>query len=112
MSQEEQLNKMRLEIIGDITDTTKDEVFKAKLDDAEIVALNTLYPYDLTKNELDKTNKRLINWQVRCAIELYKAMERIGVQSYAENGLSVSFLTSLLSSNLINELVPKAGVPK
>ena len=59
MSQEEQLNKMRLEIIGDIADKTKDEVFKTKLDDAEIVALNTLYPYDLTKNELDKTNKRL-----------------------------------------------------
>jgi len=89
-----------------------DDTFKIKLDDAEIVALNTLYPYDLTKTEIDKTNKRLINWQIRCAIELYKAMERIGVQAYTENGLSVSFLTSLLSTNLINELVPKAGVPK
>lgn len=112
MSQDEQLNKMRLEILGDVADTTKDEVFKTKLDDAEIVALNTLYPYNFTITELDKTNKRLANWQTRCAIELYKAMERIGVQAYAENGLSVSFLTSLLSSNLINELVPKAGVPK
>ena len=112
MSQEEQLNKMRLEILGDVADNSKDEVFQLKLDDAEIVALNTLYPYDLTKTEIDKTNKRLINWQTRCAIELYKAMERIGVQAYTENGLSVSFLTSLLSTNLINELVPKAGVPK
>ena len=112
MSQEEQLTKMRLEIIGDVADTTKDEVFKLKLDDAEIVALNTLYPYDLTKTELDRTNKRLANWQTRCAIELHKAMERIGVQAYSENGLSVTFLTSLISSDLLNELIPKAGVPR
>lgn len=113
MSQNEQLNKMRLEILGNINNSSKDEIFKMKLDDAEIVALNTLYPYDFEKTELDKNNKRLLNWQTRCAIELYKAMERIGVQTYAENGLSVSFLTSLLSSNLINELTPpKAGIPK
>lgn len=112
MSQEQQLQKMRLEILGDSTNDTKDDVFNSKLDDAEVVALNTLYPYDLTKTELDKTNKRLANWQTRCAIELYKAMERIGVQSYAENGLSVSFLTSLISPSLIHELVPKAGAIK
>lgn len=113
MSHEQQLNKMRLEILGDVADNTKDEVFNLKLDDAEIVALNTLYPYDLTKTELDKTNKRLMNWQARCAIELYKAMERMGVQTYAENGLSVSFLSSLVSSELKLELTPpKAGVPR
>ena len=49
MSQEEQLKKMRLEILGDVANQSKDEEFKSKLDDAEIVALNTLYPYDLTK---------------------------------------------------------------
>lgn len=112
MSKEEQITKMRLEILGDIADTTKDTMFESRLDDAEVVALNTLYPYDLTKSELDITNKRLANWQIRCAIELYKAIERIGVQAYSENGLSVTFLTSLLSTSLMNELVPKAGVPK
>lgn len=112
MSQEEQLTKMRLEIISDVADNTKDEIFKSKLDDAEIVALNALYPYDLTKSELDKNNKRLANWQTRCAIELYKAMQRVGVQAYSENSLSVTYLTNLISSELMNELIPKAGVPK
>lgn len=113
MSQEEQLKKMRLEIIGDITDDTADEVFKLKLDDAEIVALNTLYPYDLTKTTIDaENNKRLANWQTRCAIELYRKMGSTNVQSYSENGLSVTYLTGLLSSELLNELVPKAGIPK
>lgn len=113
MSQEEQLKKMRLEILGDITDDTADEVFKLKLDDAEIVALNTLYPYDFTKTTIDSENdKRLANWQTRCAIELYRKMGSTNVQSYSENGLSVTYLTGLISSELLNELVPKAGIPK
>lgn len=113
MSQDEQLMKMRLEILGDVANHSKDRIFMLKLDDAEIVALNTLYPYDLTKTTINaKNNKRLANWQTRCAIELYKAMERVGYQSYSENGLSVQFLTSLLSSDLLGELVPKAGIPK
>lgn len=112
MSQEEQLKKMRLEILGDVTDDTKDEVFKLKLDDAEIVALNTLYPYDYEQQTLDKTNKRLANWQIRCAIELYKKIGTTNIQSYSENGLSVTYMTGLISTSLMNELVPKAGVPK
>ena len=113
MSQEEQLKKMRLEILGDVTDNTEDEVFKLKLDDAEIVALNTLYPYDLTKTTIDvENNKRLANWQTRCAIELYNKMDSTNVQSYSENGFSVTYLTGLISSELLNELVPKAGSPK
>lgn len=113
MSQEEQLNKMRLEILGDVANQSKDEEFKLKLDDAEIVALNTLYPYDLTKTTIDtENNKRLANWQTRCAIELYNKMENTNVQSYSENGLSVTYLTGLISSELLNELVPKAGIPK
>lgn len=113
MSQEEQLKKMRLEILGDVTNDTKDEVFKLKLDDAEIVALNTLYPYDFEQKELDKTNKRLSNWQTRCATELYNATSRMGMSSYSENGMSATFLSTLVSADLKNELrPPKAGVPK
>lgn len=113
MSQEEQLMKMRLEILGDVAKFDKDEIFKMKLDDAEIVALNTLYPYDLTKTTIDaENNKRLANWQTRCAIELYNKMDSTNVQSYSENGLSVTYLTGLISSELLNELVPKAGIPK
>lgn len=113
MSEEEQLKKMRLEILSDITDDTKDEVFKLKLDDAEVVALNALFPYDFSEKELNKTNKRLANWQTRCAIELYSVMGKEKVQSYSENGLSVTYLTSLVSPKLMNELKPpKVGVPK
>lgn len=113
MSQEEQLRKMRLKINGDDTDKSKDSIFELELEDAEMVALNTLYPYDKEMQKLPQNNRRLKNWQVRCAIELYKAKNREGVQSYAENGLSVSYLTSLLSNDLMSELPPaKAGIPR
>lgn len=111
MSEIQQLKKMRLNILGNSSDSTKDEIFKDVLTDAEVVALNALYPYNDEIIELPNTF-RLKNWQTRCAIELYKAMERIGVQSYSENGLSVSYLTGLISNSLMNELIPKAGVPK
>ena len=96
MSETQQLKKMRLELLGNSNDTTKDEIFLDKLNDAKVLALNTLYPYN---DEIDTlpNNVRLRNWQVRCAIELYNAMERVGVQTYSENGLSVSFLSSLIS---------------
>ena len=111
MSETQQLKKMRLELLGNSNDTTKDEIFLDKLNDAKVLALNTLYPYN---DEIDTlpNNVRLRNWQVRCAIELYNAMERVGVQTYSENGLSVSFLSSLVSSSLMNEILPKAGVPR
>ncbi len=112
MSEEKQLEKMRLEILGDITNESKDTDFKNKLDDAEVVALNTLFPYNFEEKELDKTNKRLANWQTRCAIELYRKMKTTNVSSYSENGLSVTFLTGLISNELLNELTPKVGVPK
>lgn len=114
MDQIEQLKKMRLEILGDVTNKSKDDIFKIKLDDAEIVALNTLFPYDLSKDTIDaENNKRLANWQTRCAIELYKKMGTTNVQSYSENGLSVTYLTGLISKDLLNELAPpKAGAIK
>lgn len=112
MSQEEQLNKMRLEIHGDLTDDTQEEVFKLKLDDAEIVALSVLFPYDYEQQELDKQNKRLVNWQTRCAIELYAKMGNTNVSQYSENGLSVSYMTGLISKELMAELIPRAGVIK
>lgn len=114
MDQTEQLKKMRLEILGDETNKSKDDIFKMKLDDAEIVALNALFPYDLSKDTIDaENNKRLANWQTRCAIELYRKNGTTNVQSYSENGLSVTYLTGLISKELLNELTPpKAGAIK
>ena len=52
MSEEEQLKKMRLEILNDIDCEEQDEIFKLKLLDAKYIALDTLYPYHKEITEL------------------------------------------------------------
>jgi len=105
-----QLSEIRLQILGDTDNTSKDDIFKIMLKRAKYIALGTLYPYDFEITELPQRIQE--DWQVRCAIELYEKMDATNVQSYSENGLSITYFTGLLSSNLIHELTPKAGVPK
>lgn len=112
MTEQEQLIQMRLVLLGDANDESQDIVFKMYLNNAKAVVLNTLFPFNKCVNDIHEKDFRLRNWQVRCAIELYKSADRNGVQSYSENGFSVSYLTSLISSSLLGELVPKAGCPK
>lgn len=110
MTNEEQLIQMRWMILGNAEDNSKDAIFNIMLNNAKAIILNTLFPFD-SKAVLDETNFRLRNWQVRCAIELYSAVDREGIQSYSENGFSVSYLASKISTSLMGELVPKAGCP-
>lgn len=102
------IKRMRLEILGDINDTSKDTIFKIKLDDAKSIALNTLFPYDLEVEELPNTF-RMNTWLVRCAIELYNNMGNENVSSYSENGIAVTFKEGTISTKLLNELIPRAG---
>lgn len=109
MTENEQIMKMRLEILKDTTNSKFDDVFKIKLEDAKYIALSTLYPFDMDKDDLPE---RYTNWQVRCAIELYRLIGQEGFSSYQENGLSWSKASDYVSSSLMNELVPNVGVPK
>lgn len=108
---DEKIIKMRLSILGNSDDSSLDDIFELKLDDAKSIALYTLYPFDDTKDELPDT-WRMKMWLVRCAIELYNKKDSANVQSYSENGISVSYLSGLISKSLLDELIPKAGVPK
>lgn len=110
MTREEQLEEMRIELLQDPKDTSCDKIFKQKLKQAKYIALETLYPFDKEINELPT---RIANdWQIRCAIELYNNMGNEGIISYAENGLSYTKAGGVISKALLEELVPKAGVPK
>lgn len=105
-----QLKKMRLKVLNNITDTSKDELFKVMLEDAKHIALNTLFPFDLEQEELPERIENV--WVVRCAIELYNQIGQEGYISYSENGLSWTKDSSLVSYKLMSELTPKVGVPK
>lgn len=102
---------MRLEILDNAEDTSKDEIFKMKLEDAKFEYLRLVYPFNQEIEELP--NDRAKSWQTKCAIELYNLIGNENVISYSENGLSESYEKSGISKDLLNELPPaKAGVPK
>ena len=108
--EEKQLKEMRLKVLDDIENTTKDEVFKINLKDAKYIALGTLYPFDLEISTLP--DRVAESWQIRCAIELYNLMNTEGYIAYSENGLSWQRASELVSKDLMSELTPKAGVPR
>ena len=105
-----QIERMRREILGDKNNPELDDTFKDRLEDAKLVFLNRVYPFDKDKNEIPA---RYTGWQTRCAIELHYLVEDGDFSSYAENGLSWSKDGSGLSSKLLEELPPpQAGVPR
>lgn len=102
---------MRLAILENYTDTSKDDIFTDKLEDAKNKYLELVYPFNPEIEDLP--NDRAKSWQTRCAIELYNQIGNENVTSYSENGLSESYDKAGISQDLLNELPPpKAGVPK
>lgn len=116
MELEEQLKELRTSYyaqgyLESDEDASKDALFKLMLKRAKYIALGLLYPYDLEIDELPIRIQK--DWQIRCAEELLNSLGDENVQSYSENGLSISYFTSLLSQDLKSELTPsKVGVPK
>lgn len=102
---------MRLEILGNINDTSKDDIFSIKLKRAKNTYLRLVYPFNNSITELP--NDIAKDWQTRCAIELYNLGENVNLTSYSENGLSESYGRAGLSQDLLNDLPPaKAGAIK
>ncbi len=102
---------MRLEILENEEDSSKDNIFKQKLEDAKYEYLRLVYPFNPDIDDLP--NNRAKSWQTKCAIELYNLVGNENVIQYSENGLSETYAKAGISKDLLNELPPaKAGVPK
>ena len=107
---ENQLKRMRREILSNSKDTSYDDIFKDRIDDAKFVFLDRVYPYD---KEINTIPARYNNWISRCAIELYNLSEDGDYSSYSENALAWTRAEIGLSKKLLSELPPpQAGVPK
>lgn len=86
------------------------DIIDSLLEDSKFIALSIIYPYeDYSELELPK---KYYNWQIRACIELYKLAGKKNVSSYSENGLSWTMFKDGLSNDLLNEIMPKVGVPK
>jgi len=106
MTTQEQIERMRVEILGDKDDDSKDDIFEYRLDDAKVIYLTIVYPFNPEITELP--DERAQQWQVRCAIELYNNTlnEFYNASKYSENGISISFAKAGISQDLLNQLPP------
>lgn len=111
-----QLEKLKLKIPYKAnvfkTDENYTAVLMSLLEDAKNIALSTLYPF-LDDFETVTLPSKYYNWQIRASVELYKWAGNAGIKAYSENGLSWSRDTDgAISNSLLEEIVPKVGVPK
>ena len=86
------------------------KVLKRLLEDSKYVGLSLRFPYqDYSNMELPT---KYLNWQLRCANEIYEQIGTIGLKSYAENGLSWTRDSTYISNELRNEIEPMIGYIK
>lgn len=55
---------------------------------------------------------RYLDWQYRCALDLYNKIGAEGQLSHSENGISRGYESSWISDQLLREVTPFCGVPK
>ena len=90
----------------------KEEDVELFLTKAKAIAVDKLYPHDLSVNYLtfDWTNPRFDMWLIDCVDEL---IERIGISSvtsYKENGMSWTFDRAGVSQALLDRLPSNIGI--
>lgn len=103
----------KLKTLLAITDESQDALLNLLLELARDLALRTLYPFRDDLSELVLLGKYNF-WVVQAAKEMYQNMGSENVQSYSENGLSITYreLTSGISKDLLGQLIPKVGLPR
>lgn len=91
-------------------DASWNEALTQLLEDSRNILLSKLYPFEDYSSYTIPAHK--YNWILRCSVELYNIADKMGVTSYAENGISWSKYTDGLSKSLTSELVSHVGIPK
>ena len=91
------------------------------LETAKTAILNRRYPYgDWPVRETEVGGEtvtetyvedRYLDLQFRMAMDLYNKIGAEGETSHSENGISRGYESSWISVQLLNEVVPYAGVP-
>lgn len=97
----------------------KDEIESLKVkfsedksdEDIEDAITDAIYLYLELRNideiDLENFTNKEKNWIKRCAKELLDNEEYANIQSYSENGYSITRFSDLLSPTLLNAVVPK-----
>lgn len=102
-----------LKIWYSIKDTSQDELLKLFINVATDKLLVTRYPFDLTKT-IDDLHDRDSNWILRASRSIYDSQGAYNIKQFAQNGISITYGSAQdgISQSLIDEIVPKVGIPK
>lgn len=98
--------KLRL---NDETLSQNEALLKDALSSAEQVILARRYPFG--RDEDAEVPEEYQDLQVRIALDLINRMGAEGETSHSENGVQRTFETGGVSPSLLEEIVPKVGVP-
>jgi len=112
LTESEQLDYLK-KLLG-IVGTDEDELLSMFLDLAENIAIVNVFPFAQHYEDLELPVQYNF-WVVLAAKELYENKDvSQSYKSYSENGLSYTLndTMSMLSQNLLTQLIPKASVPK
>ena len=93
-----------------ISQENYDDMLNSLLEDSKQIMLGKLFPFEDFSSYVIPPQYN--NWLIRCCIELYNLADKQGITAYAENGLSWTKLSDGLSHWLMNQLIPRAGIPK
>lgn len=97
-----------------ITGTGEDELLEVLITLAENIAIVNVFPFQKHYEDLELPVQYNF-WVVMAAKELYTNKDiNTSFKSYSENGLSYTLADtmSMLSRDLLSQLIPKASVPK
>ena len=93
-------------------DYMKDSEVNLFINKAKAIAIDQLYPNDLSINYLtfDWTNPRFDMWLLDCVDELVERVGISSVTSYRENGMSWTFDRAGVSQALLDRLPRNIGI--
>lgn len=98
-----QLNKL-IRKIGVDADTAGD-----LLDAANDIIMQRRYPFEEWPDELER---RYWSLEIRIAVDLFNKTGAEGEMAHSENGVSRTYGAENVSTDLLAEIIPKAGFSK
>lgn len=90
-----------------LPDETNEDLLIDIIETSKAVILAKRFPYGTDRNEIDPQYNDLL---FRIALDLYNKQGAEGEISHSENGVSRTYQSSWVSSDLLDEIVPYGSI--
>lgn len=90
------------------TGETDETILLDCLESAKAAILSRRFPFGIESYDLEP---QYLDLQFRCAMDIYNKAGAEGQLGHTENGISRSYESAWISTQLLQEVTPFAGVP-